>query len=490
MLAHETQRPRAGTAPMSTPLKPAGPRRCACGGAVGSDGMCGRCRQNVLQRLAFATAPSVAPPIVHDVLSSAGRPLDAGVRAELEPRFGHSFADVRVHADDRAAESARAVAARAYTVGRDVVFAAGRYAPRSAEGRHLIAHELAHVVQQRGASPSLQPWLEIGAANDPAEHQAERAAAGAGAPGTATGTLRLQRSVEDDGLGPAMRGPRTGEPALRHGSTLPYREATELAACLRIMGPENAEYCREQVLGETSGGAAKAEAKSKAKGKAAGTTRTFALTFDDGPHTAQLGKGINRTEKVLDVLKGRSIKGAFFIQTGVTHRGNNPVGRALVKRMQTDGHKIGIHTGGTTDHELHTTAAKAGRLEGELEDAKSYVKKETGTAATLVRPPTGAFNKAVSAIYAKTGLTNLLWDMDGDQGKDLSLADLKARVVSEMTKVKAAGWKPTTPSPHIVVLYHDIQKGTANNLDAVIDHIKQTTSDLSGGKESAAFAPP
>jgi peptidoglycan/xylan/chitin deacetylase (PgdA/CDA1 family) len=222
----------------------------------------------------------------------------------------------------------------------------------------------------------------------------------------------------------------------------------------------------------------------------AGTTRTFSLTFDDGPHTSALGKGTNRTEKVLDVLKTNGIKGAFFIQTGATHRGNNPVGRALVTRMQAEGHRVGIHTGGTADHELHTTAAKAGRLEGELNDAKSYVKAQTGEDATLVRPPTGAFNPAVSAIYAKTGLTNMLWDMDGDQGKSLGLPDLKARIESEMKKVKARGWKPSTTSPNIVVLYHDIQKGTADNLPALITHIKDTTRALSGGKDTAAFAPP
>ena len=92
-----------------------------------------------------------APAIVHDVLRSPGAPLDSGTRTFMEPRFGRDFGDVRVHADARAAESARAVDATAYTVGRDVVFAAGRYAPRTDAGRQLLAHELAHVVQQQGS---------------------------------------------------------------------------------------------------------------------------------------------------------------------------------------------------------------------------------------------------------------------------------------------------------------------------------------------------
>jgi hypothetical protein len=146
----------------------------------------------------------VAPPIVHDVLGSSGAPLDAAVRAEMEPRFGHSFADVRVHAEGRAAESAKAVGARAYAVGRDVVFGAGRYAPGSMDGRRLIAHELAHVVQQRGASASLQPTLEIGAANDPAEREADAAAeavarGGSVAPPAAGAGMALRRDGEEDG---------------------------------------------------------------------------------------------------------------------------------------------------------------------------------------------------------------------------------------------------------------------------------------------------
>jgi hypothetical protein len=90
---------------------------------------------------------------VSDALRSPGDALDPGLRADLEPRLGHHFGRVRVHAGAEAQRSAAALNARAYTVGTDVVFGAGEYAPRSAGGRDLIAHELAHVVQQSsGAS--------------------------------------------------------------------------------------------------------------------------------------------------------------------------------------------------------------------------------------------------------------------------------------------------------------------------------------------------
>lgn len=89
-----------------------------------------------------------APPIVHEVLRSPGRPLDAETRAFFEPRFGHDFSQVRVHADAKAAEAAAAVNARAFTVGRDVVFGRGAYAQKTFERQKLLAHELIHLVQQ------------------------------------------------------------------------------------------------------------------------------------------------------------------------------------------------------------------------------------------------------------------------------------------------------------------------------------------------------
>jgi hypothetical protein len=127
-------------------------RTCACGGT------CPRCQgrqpASVPERLhgshlhASAPGQAAAPPIVHAVLRSPGRPLDAATRAFMEPRLGHDFGPVRVHADVMAATSAAAIGAAAYAVGPDLVFGAGRYAPGSQDGKRLLAHELAHVVQQ------------------------------------------------------------------------------------------------------------------------------------------------------------------------------------------------------------------------------------------------------------------------------------------------------------------------------------------------------
>lgn len=105
-----------------------------------------------LQRAAVATTPvnDTAPPIVHDVLQSTGQPLDETTRAFMEPRFGHDFTSVRVHNDARAAESARAVNALAWTVGNHIAFDDGRYSPGTSEGKRMLAHELTHVLQQKG----------------------------------------------------------------------------------------------------------------------------------------------------------------------------------------------------------------------------------------------------------------------------------------------------------------------------------------------------
>ncbi len=97
-----------------------------------------------------------APAIVHDVLRSPGRPLDIQTRAYFEPRFGHDFGEVRVHTEERASRAATAINADAFTSGKSVVFGKNKYAPRTADGLHLLAHELAHVVQQRRCSAGIQ----------------------------------------------------------------------------------------------------------------------------------------------------------------------------------------------------------------------------------------------------------------------------------------------------------------------------------------------
>jgi len=126
-------------------------RKCACGG--GSCQSCGEKKRLLRAARAGAEATSSeAPPLVHEVLATPGEPLSSSARAFMEPRFKHDFGKVRVHADERAAASARAVDALAYTVGQHIVFGQGQYQPSTPRGQHLLAHELAHTVQQGEAS--------------------------------------------------------------------------------------------------------------------------------------------------------------------------------------------------------------------------------------------------------------------------------------------------------------------------------------------------
>ena len=179
-------------------------RKCACGNQTVAVGECAECKKkkNSLQRkltigasndpleqeadrvadqvlavpahsLVNATPPRIqrftgqanagsvtAPDSVDRVLANFGRPLESALREDMEQRFGYDFSRVRVHSDATAEQSARDVNAQAYTVGQDIAFGAGRFAPGSYEGQRLIAHELTHVIQQAGAGSSAGNTLQ------------------------------------------------------------------------------------------------------------------------------------------------------------------------------------------------------------------------------------------------------------------------------------------------------------------------------------------
>ena len=171
-------------------------RKCACGGSAGLSGECEECRKKKVQGiqtkltisgpgdqyereadriadqvLAMPSRPAAqaapvsvqrvakynsgqaesAPASVDRVLAGSGKVLEPRLRQDMEARFGHDFSAVRVHTDTAADRSARGINALAYTVGQDIVFGAGRFAPETGEGRRLLAHELTHVLQQPGS---------------------------------------------------------------------------------------------------------------------------------------------------------------------------------------------------------------------------------------------------------------------------------------------------------------------------------------------------
>ena len=115
---------------------------------------------------------STAPPIINRVLNSPGRQLDAATRGLVEPRFRHNFSHVRIHDDERAMESAQAVDALAYTVGPHIAFSK-QFRPSQQRDLNMLAHELAHVVQQDGVSVGANAKIEIGRADDHTEREAD-----------------------------------------------------------------------------------------------------------------------------------------------------------------------------------------------------------------------------------------------------------------------------------------------------------------------------
>ena len=121
-----------------------GVHRCTCGGVVGPDGLCSRCRALgvALARRGPSRPAGDVRAVVAGVLGRPGIPLDAAARSSFEPRLGADLGAVRLHTDAEADRSARVLGARAYTVGTDIAFAAGE------RSQSLLAHELAHVVQQ------------------------------------------------------------------------------------------------------------------------------------------------------------------------------------------------------------------------------------------------------------------------------------------------------------------------------------------------------
>jgi len=131
-------------------------RRCACGGDASDGASCSSCAEKdpMLQKRGDNSTPRGIPASVHQTLAQPGRPLDTGTRSFMESRFGEDFSGVRIHDDSAAAQSARDVHAHAYTVGESIVFAPGQFQPHSESGQHLLAHELAHTVQQKGLQRS------------------------------------------------------------------------------------------------------------------------------------------------------------------------------------------------------------------------------------------------------------------------------------------------------------------------------------------------
>jgi hypothetical protein len=139
-----------------------------------------------------------APAIVAEVLRSPGRPLDDYTRTAVQPAFPHDFSQVRIHFDDRAALSARAIGAAAYTAGNHIALDAGRHRPGTPQWVRLVAHELTHVVQQRGLDH--HQALVVGDPGDASEREADSVASS-----LVSGRARAYRPTISSSFAPTIR---------------------------------------------------------------------------------------------------------------------------------------------------------------------------------------------------------------------------------------------------------------------------------------------
>jgi hypothetical protein len=150
-------------------------RQCSCGGT------CDKCKQDEERRTIQRKAEGEEAPKFQAVPDTQGKPLTTENQSRLEIHFGADLSDVRVHTNSEASASAASLDAMAYTSGRDIYFARGMYAPSTSSGDRLLAHEVAHVVQQSsGKEPSIamKPagGVKIGAPDDGLEIQADQSA--------------------------------------------------------------------------------------------------------------------------------------------------------------------------------------------------------------------------------------------------------------------------------------------------------------------------
>lgn len=156
-------------------------RKCACGKETAGGGECAECqgKKRLVQRHGLGgNVLSAAPLLVESALRSPGESLDTGARATMELAFGYDFSNVRIHRGGAATAAAEAVDAAAFTIGRDIVFSERHYEPQTPCGQWLLAHELAHTIQQRAVAGSMPPGsFQITAHDDPSEAEADSAAA-------------------------------------------------------------------------------------------------------------------------------------------------------------------------------------------------------------------------------------------------------------------------------------------------------------------------
>lgn len=215
-----------------------------------------------------------------------------------------------------------------------------------------------------------------------------------------------------------------------------------------------------------------------------GRETVIRLTFDDGPETDN-----GYSQKILDSLAANpaenNIKATFFVQTHVEYRGGSPAGQAMMTAEHDAGHHVEVHTGSTEDHIDHTvrveeppydvdgdgSADGQNALESDMIRAKSRILDLTGQIPVYVRPPYLSYNSKVLDTYQRVSLTMQLWDVDSgdsDETCQISVDCIKDKLTTQIQFFI----DPYIGKQDLIVIFHDIQPITANNLGAFLKAIQ------------------
>lgn len=211
------------------------------------------------------------------------------------------------------------------------------------------------------------------------------------------------------------------------------------------------------------------------------------VTFDDGPHVEEWGRGRNHTEKVIKRLEDnvirKDIKAVFFVQTHAPGRGGTTSGREIIAAVAKRGHVIGIHTGSFADHASHRKRAiarpfdvngngvidrgdGANGLESDMIQAKARISDLTGHIPAYVRPTYGERNDAVRAVYERQALKMILWDIDsGDNTGSPPVDSVNQNIHEGIERCIATG------KSELIILFHDINSRTAENLEEYLANV-------------------
>lgn len=257
--------------------------------------------------------------IVQRAVAGPAQSLDAGNRSSMEALFGHSFADVKVHAGTHAAEAAQRLSARAFTVGPDIVFGQGQYSPHSRTGRHLLAHELAHVVQQAGPSDAIHVRP---ARDDLVEAEAERSAA------AVIGGTPMPRLTPDRPWPHLSRAPLPGQaPTARAAPGCQPADKAPVAGAELRFGFDAVKLApgQELVWGDIL-----------ADAQLSSTVQIHGYASEDGSPEYNMELSCRRAEAVRDMMRSARVTAAIeVVAHGETSAyGPRPANRVAVVAMQ------------------------------------------------------------------------------------------------------------------------------------------------------------